>query len=272
MAQQGKNKPKNPPNNPPDDDDDDDGDGDGLTEGQTKQVLKLLNGALSGQLARKLGPAVKAELAPVLEQLQKLTPAGGRNNDDQDDDDDDDDADPVPPKNKGKGAKPDPVVTKMSKQLTALQQQVKERDDKLAKEAESRKAQKVESTLTKLLTDLGVDKNRVRGALAIHKGGAVYDEDGDKVTFKVKRDGYEEDVDAADHLKAWAGEDEGKSYLAPTGSTGGAGARPPRGNGGPQRRPAANTPEAKAEKLASAKNDLLQAVGQLTAGGSISIE
>jgi hypothetical protein len=159
----------------------------------------------------------------------------------------------------------------MSKQLTTLQQQIKDRDDKLAKEAEARKASKVESELTKALTELGVDKNRIRGALAIHKGSAQVDDETGNVLFKMKRDGYEEDLEPAAALKEWAGTDEGKSYIAPTGSGGGAGARPPRQQG-PGRKPAPNTAEAKAEKVANAKTDLLGAVGQLVAGGSIAIE
>lgn len=266
MAQQGKKKtPANPP-----DDDDDDGDGDdALTEGQTKHVLKLVNSALSGQLNRKLGPAVKAELAPVLEQLQKLAP-GGKKDDDQDDDEDDDDDAPPAGKNKGKG-KPDPALTKMTKQMNDLQRQLKERDDKLVKEADARKTSKIESTLTQALTELGVDKNRIRGALAIHKGTAHVDDESGNVLFKMKRDGYDEDLEPAAALKEWASTDEGKSYIAPTGSSGGSGARPPR-NPGPGRKPAANTPEAKAEKVAAAKTDLISAVGQLVAGGSIAIE
>jgi hypothetical protein len=190
MAQQGKNKSK--PNQPPPDDDDDDGgdDGDGLSEGQQKQVLKLVNSALSGQLNRKLGPAVKAELAPVLEQLQKLAPAP--KDDDQDDDDQDDEAPPAGKKGKGK---PDPMVSKMSKQLDAMKRQLEDEKNLRTKEADARKASKIETTLAQLLTEMGVDKNRIRGALAIHKGAASYDEESDKVMFKVKRDGYDEDVE-----------------------------------------------------------------------------
>jgi hypothetical protein len=202
----------------------------------------------------------------VLEQLQKLTPAP--KSDDADDDDDDDDAPPAGKKGKQKAS---PEFAKMSKQMGDLQRQLKERDDKLAKEAESRKQSKIEATLTTALTELGVDKNRIRGALAIHKGTAHVDDESGSVLFKMKRDGYEEDLEPAAALKEWAGTDEGKSYLGPTGSGGGSGARPPR-TPGPARKPAPSTPEAKQERVQSAKTDLLGAVSQLVAGGSIAIE
>jgi hypothetical protein len=264
MAQD-KSKKKQPDAKPDDDDDDDAGDDTPLTRGE---VMKLINGAVSGQLSRKLPAAIEAGVSPIMAKLDELG-GGKKKPDDSDDDDAEDDEDQAPSK-KGKG-RADPVVTKMSKQLTNLQQQIKDRDDKLAKEAEARKASKIESELTKALTELGVDKNRIRGALAIHKGAASVDDESGNVLFKVKRDGYDEDLEPGAALKEWAGTEEGKSYLAPTGSSGGAGARAPRQQG-PARKPAPNTPEAKAEKVQNAKNDLLGAVGQLVAGGSIAIE
>lgn len=263
---QGKNKQKPDPSKP-DDDNDDDGGGDEtpLTRGE---VAKMINSAVSGQLARKLPAAIEAGMSPVLAKLDELK-GGGNNKADNDNDEDEDDEQQSSNAKKGKG-KADPAIAKMTKQMSDLQRQLKERDDKLAKEAEARKQSKIESELTRALGELGVDKNRIRGALAIHKGAAQVDDEGN-VLFKVKRDGYDEELAPGEALKEWASTDEGKSYIAPTGSAGGAGARAPRQQGA-ARKPPPSTPEAKAEKVHQAKTDLLQAVGQLTAGGSISIE
>jgi hypothetical protein len=258
----GKNNKNGNNPNPPDEDDDEDG-GDDEAPLSRGEVAKMINSAVSGQLARKLPAAIEAGVSPVLKKLEEMGGAGKKPDDEEPEDDDEQ------PTKKGKG-KPDPATAKLSKQLNDMQRKLQERDEQLAKEAEARKASKIETTLGQALTELGVDKNRIRGALAIHKSGAIVDDEGN-VVFRVKRDGYDEDLAPADALKEWAGTDEGKSYIAPTGSSGGAGARAPRQTGA-ARKPAGGTPEAKAEKVAQAKTELLQAVGQLTAGGSISIE
>jgi len=46
----------------------------------------------------------------------------------------------------------------------------------------------------------GSNKHRMRGALAVHRASAFVGDDG-AVKYKVKRDGYEEDVDPAEALK-----------------------------------------------------------------------
>jgi hypothetical protein len=253
---QGKKKPADPPKPDDKDDDDDDGGGGGDDAPMTRgEIMKLVNSAVSGQLARKLPAAIEAGVAPVLAKLDEFK---------------------APKPEEGKGGeddkgKPDPATAALTKKLGDLERQLKERDDKLAKEADARRASKIEGELTRVLTELGVDKHRLRGALAVHKAAALVDDASGNVLYKVKRDGYDEDLDPAAALKEWADTDEGKSYLAPVGSLGGAGARPPRPVG-PGRKPAPNTAEAKAEKVAAAKNDLLGAVGQLVAGGTIAIE
>jgi hypothetical protein len=266
MAQKGKQKQSDPPPAPEDEGDDDGGEEEApLTRGE---VIKLVNGVVGKQLARKLPAAIEAGMKPLFDRLGAL----GAKEDDEDADEDEDhgEVESLPAKGKEKG-KADPAMLKLMKQLNKLKQEIKERDDRLTKEAEARKAQTIESELTKALTEIGVDKNRLRGALAIHKATATIDEETGNVIFRVRRDGYDEELEPAVALREWADTEEGKSYLAPVGSSGGAGARPPR-NPGPGRKPPPNSPEAKAERTQQAKTDLLGAVSQLVAGGSIAIE
>jgi hypothetical protein len=253
-------------NEDPGDDDPGDDDEQPLTR---TEVLKLVNGAVSGQLARKLGPAIEAGMAPVLAKLDALKKPA----DDEDDEDpnagDDPGDDPPAPK-KGKGGKPDPVVAKLQREQAALKRQLDEANAQRTKEAEARKNAAIDSTLTSALTEIGVDKHRMRGALAVHKGSAYVDDAGN-VLFKIKRDGYEEDLEPGAFLKEWSGTDEGKSYIAPTGASGGAGARAPK-PAGATRKPAPTSPEAKAQKIADAKTSLLSAVAGELAGGTVAIE
>ena len=248
--------------------DDDDGDEQPLTR---TEVMKLINGAVSGQLSRKLGPAIEAGMAPVLAKLDELKVKPADDDDDEEADPDGDEGAGNPPVGKkNKNGKPDPLVAKLQRELERQRRQLDEAQQKSAKEAEARKNAAIESALTSALTELGVDKHRMRGALAVHKPSAFVDDAG-TVLFKVKRDGYDEDLEPGAFLKEWGSTDEGKSYLAPTGSTGGAGARAPK-TPGASRKPAANSPEAKAQKIQDAKTSLLTAVAGELAGGVVSVE
>lgn len=270
-------KPKPDPNNPPDDDDDEGDDAD-----IDEKVNKAVNKALAGQLSRKLGPAIEAALKPVLARLtEKPKPDDDDDQDDDSGDDDDDgdgDGDPPMPTKKpkpGKAPAPDPQVRKLNRKLVEMDRQLKEEKEQRQKVESARKNALVDTELTRSLTELGVDKNRLRGALAVHRGSAsvVDDEESGqpRVIFKVKRDGLEDELAPAEALKEWADTDEGKSYLAPTGSTGGAGTRPPK-PAGPGKKPVAGTPEAKAQRVAEAKTNLLANVSSLVGGGSVAIE
>jgi len=260
---------KNPTKKPNDDDQDEDGDeggdgGGGDDRPVTRaEMMKAINGAVSGQLARKLAPAIEAGMAPVLERLNTLAPKQAQNDDEDDGDDQGEDARPKP-------AKKSAAESKLERRTAALERELKEAREKNAKEEALRKSATIESTLTEHLTKVGVNPLQMRGALAVHKSSAFVDDAG-KVRFKVQRDGYEEDLEPATALGEWAATDEGKSYLAPSGSSGGAGARAPRGNG-PQGRAPKNTPEGKAIAVQEARGSLLSAVGELVAGGSITVE
>jgi hypothetical protein len=214
-----KKKPANGNPPPPDDIDDEEG-GDGEESLTRADVTKMINGAVRSQLGRLLPTAIQEGLKPVLEQLSTLNPANGGEGGEGGDDDEEQ------PTGKRKA---DPALSKLTKQVENLTKQVKEKDDKLSAEAAARKAAQLDTELGRALDSIGVDKLRLRGALAIHRGAAFIDDAG-AVKFRAKRDGYEEELDPAEALKEWADTDEGKSYLAPTGSTGGSGARASRGN------------------------------------------
>jgi hypothetical protein len=247
---------KKPDPTPPDPDDDDAPDGDDapMTKGA---AMKLINSAIASQLGRRLGPAIEQGLAPVLAKLDTIgkPPA----NDDETDDDDD-----APPAKKNKA---DPAVSKLTKQLDQMKKQLEDERGLRTKEEAARKAALVDTELGRALDAVGVDKLRIGGALALKRAGAFVDDAG-TVKFKAKRDGYEEEITVEDAMKEWAGTDEGKSYLAPTGSAGGSGARPPRTPTTP-RKPVQNGGDAKAEDRAAAANALPALVDQMVGGGGI---
>lgn len=215
-------------NPPPDDDDDDDGGGGngGLDDATRDEIRRLVNATVSSQLGRKLDTAIKGALdgamAPISEQLAKLTAARG-------DDDDDDDAPPT--KKGGKGAdrgdrgnrqqQRDPEFVAMQKKLQAIEEERK--TERAQAEARER-----DSFLREQLGKLGVDQNRMRGAVAVLRESVKKDPETGDWIYKAQRDGYVEDLDLSKGVAEWGNTDEGKSYRTPPGK--GAG-----GNNGQQR-------------------------------------
>lgn len=269
MPQPPKKKPPTPdddPENPGGGDDDD-------APVSKRDLTEMVNGAVNNLFKRKLGPAISSAMAPVLEQLKGMKQPKADPDEDADPEDPPDDPEEQPaPKGKAKPARPDPAMVKLQRKLEEMQRKADEREQKLVAEANQRKSVTIDNELTSALTKLGVDPLRMRGALAVHKASAFVDDADGKVRFKVKRDGYDEDLDPADALKEWGDTDEGKSYIAASGSTGGAGARAPK-TGGASRKAAPGTPEARAQARADAKSALMQGVGELLSdGSSIAIE
>lgn len=262
-----KPKNKNPGRKPADDDQDDDEDEGGddapLTRGD---LQKMVASTVTGMLGRKLGPAIESAMKPILERL----PAPAAKDDDEGDDDEgDDDVDDPPARGaKGKG-KPDPAYAQLLKSNEKIKKQLAEAKEEREKEKRARESATIDTTLTEHLTKLGVDPHRMRGALAVHRGFASLGEDG-RVKYKVQRDGYDEDVAPELGLKEWGDTDEGKSYLAATGATGGSGSRAP--TVGVTRKPAPNTPEAKAQRHQEARQQLATGVAELLGGGVVAIE
>lgn len=265
-----KPKKKDQQGNPiPPDDDDDDG-GDELTEGQVSRITDIVNAAVSGQLSRKMGraitDAVEGAVAPLRELIEKRATG-----DDGGDGDGGDDGQQQPQRGKGKGAgnaRPtkDPEFEAMQKRVAAMEAERK-------KEREESRNGKRDSMLREQLEAAGVDKNRIRGAVAVLRDSMKYDEKANEWVYKAKREGYEEDVDLEVGVTEWAGTDEGKSYLAPPQPSGGpprggSGVRPAGGAGGAPRltnggRPAQDPKAAKVAAKQAAVQNLSQAIGEL---------
>lgn len=132
-----------------------------------------------------------------------------------------------------------------------------------------------DSSLRELLQAGGVDKNRVRGAVALLRDLTKFDDKANAWVFV----GDEEDLDFDAGVKAWLETDEGKAFRGPPGVGGGgagagtgapqlrrsgAGTRAPGGAGrGGSSNPAADARGAKQARLQAAQNVLSEAVDQL---------
>lgn len=260
-------------NPPPDDDDDDIAGGGTITDDMRTEIINLVNAAVGSKITKRV-PAIVAEalqtgLKPLQDQIASL---GSRRRDDSDDDNDDDDQDQQQQqrgKNKGKPARKDPEVEGMRKQLAKLTEE-REQERTQARNRER------DTLLREQLEGAGVDKNRIRGAVAVLRDSMKYDDKAGEWVYNAKRDGYEEPVDVSAGVSEWAGTDEGKSYLAPPSNggqqRGGSGVRPTGGgNGGTPRlqnggRPIADPKQAKAQAKADAVQNLSKAIDSL--GGS----
>lgn len=281
MAKQ-KGKQGNPP---PDDDDDEDGGGGTLSDSMRTEITNLVNAAVSGQLSRKLPNAITAAVEGAIAPLRESLANGGarrRSDDDDEDagDDDDEDAPPQRGKNKGKNAgaarAKDPEFDRMQKRLNQLETERKQ-------EREQARNRERDTLLREQLEAAGVDKNRIRGAVAVLRDSMKYDDKTGEWSYKAKRDGFDEDVDIAAGVGEWASTDEGKSYLAPpnsggqprggsgmrpNGGAGGTGAGAPRlANGG---RPAQDPKAAKQAAKQDAMKALAGAVNEL-GGGTVNL-
>jgi hypothetical protein len=259
-----------------DDDDDDAGAGGGaLSDEARTEINSLVHAAINAQFSRKLPAAISSAMegviAPLRQQLEGLSSRGR-----QDDDDDDDNADDQQQQQRGKrgkAARKDPEVETMRKQLAKL---TEEREQ----ERQQNRNRERDSMLREQLEAAGVDKNRIRGAVAVLRDSMKYDDKAGEWVFNAKRDGYEEPLDVSAGVGEWAGTDEGKSYLAPPSGSqqqqqrGGSGVRPTQGgSGGAPRlqnggRPTLDPKAAKQQAKQQAVQNLSTAIDAL-GGGTI---
>lgn len=277
-------KPKNKPGqnngnngqNNEDDDDDTGGGGGELTDGMRTEINGLVHAAINAQFSRKLPAAISSAMetamAPIREQLEGLGSRRSRNDDNGGDEGDDDDQ----PRNKGKGkqqaAAKDPEVVAMRKRMEAMEAERKQ-------EKETARNRERDTILREQLEAAGVDKNRIRGAIAVLRDSMKYDEKAGEWIYNAKRDGYEDPIDVSAGVGEWAATDEGKSYLAPPSNAnggqprGGSGVRPTNPGGGAPRvqnggRPTADPKAAKAQAKQAAVQTLAGAIDSL-GGGNI---
>lgn len=233
----------------------DDGDEGGGGEDKARELLDAANKAVASQLKRKLDSAIAKALEPLQTQIAEL--AESRK------------TETLPEKGED-GASAE--VKKLQSELEAMRKQVATEKEARETERKQREEGEAKAQIRDLLDKAGVDKRRLRGALAVVRDQISRAEDG-SLTYRAERKGYTEDLPLADGITEWVGTDEGKSYLAPV-DTKGSGTRAP-ANGGrlpPSPPPKPGTPEAKAQRKAEAARQLVDATrGMLAGGGGVEL-
>lgn len=257
-------KPKKP-TDPPDDDEVTDDEVE-FTPAQLRVMNNTISAAVSAQLGRKLKPVQDqlGELSTMRESIDTLAKTLGGGG-----------------AGAGAGAagaggaavvapKDDPEIKAMRARVEAMETAAKE------KEIAARNRDR-DSRLTSIATSVGVDKNRIRGAVSLLKDQVSFDKEGNAI-MKVQRGGFDEDVDIETGASEFFKTDEGKSYLAPQQALrGGSGQRTStttvvnRGAGGANNNPSRGAQQEKAGKKAEAANALADAVGELIGGGNINL-
>ncbi len=260
--------------------DDDDEDDAPVTRGE---LTALVNAAVTTQVGRKLAP-LKQQIdslpAMVTEGVTAaVTAAFSANGQGQQ-------RQAAPGAQQGKdaaaGAQESPQMVEMRQQLEQLQGKLKAQET--ANEAAQRRVREGErdNAITGALSTHGVDKARLRGAALVLRESlvAIKDKDapgGERYVYRVKRDGFEDDLDIGAGVAEWVKTDEGKSYLAPTqAARGGAGTRQAAGAGAGQQagsgRGVPQDPkEAKAAKKQAALDTLVSSIQGSIVGGTVEL-
>lgn len=270
-----------------DDDDDDLDDDEAFTPKQQDAIGKIVNAAVGGQLSRKLKSAIDGSLSGLEDRLATRFGKPGKAAETVDDDDADDDDDEPPqrqaaPKGKrGKGAAASSAGgdSALAKQIAAQNAKIATMEAERKAERDQFEARERDDKIGSALKAVGVDPNRMRGAIAVIREGVKKGEDGSYIA-KVQRDGYEEEITVDKAAKEWAQTDEGRSYLADTKgqgqqrrAAGGGGVINVINGGGATKKEGANgkaaAAEAKGERKAAAMDKLAGAVNELTGGAAI---
>lgn len=254
------------------------GDTDDKEKDTSKQMSEMINSAVTEHFKRKMpamiGEAVKtsiadlkigeqiaAELAklPQVNQQQGSGQSGqsGQSNQQQ-----------------SGGQQQSQVDAATAARLASLEKQLADATKAAASEREAARNEKRDAQLESLLGKINVDPHRRRGAAAVLRDGCVWDEGTSTWTYKARRDGYDETVPLETFvMKEWAVTDEGKSYISAQQRPGGSGTRPTQGQqqGGGQRQVSTDPKAARAQAVQDARASLMEAVGNVVGGSSISI-
>lgn len=257
----------------------------GFTADQRKEMTALINAAVGGRLKRQLPALIRDAVAGPIDEMRSLVRGGGRRQaaDDDDLDDDDNASDDEPPAQRraargrqpGRTEPPARAARGDDKDIAVLRKQFDKLQEERKTEREARRAEVRDSSLREHLQELGVDKHRMRGAIAVVRESAKYDEKNDEWYWQAS-DG--QDLDLSAGVTSWAGTDEGKAYLAPPaggqgsgsarGARGGAGTR--MGTGGAARSGAtgavADPKQAKQQAKQQAQTKLVEAIDSLGGG------
>lgn len=196
-----------------------------------RDVTRVVAHAIDSQLGRELPAMMERLIAPALAKLSQ---------DDQDEE-----------SARGAGGRfVSREVRELEKSLAKLTAKQANREKQIEAERAQTNALKIDGALRRHLAELGVDQHRMRGVVAIHKADAFVDDDGE-VKLRTQRHGYEEDVDVASELKAWARTPEGRSFTSP---------------------PATKPGHPLGNRSKDPHRDLLAGVRELVGGGQIAIE
>lgn len=267
MAKQAKPGTKSPPDDDPPDEDDD---GEAFTPRQMSQLSEMINrganAAVNTQLGRKLDAAIDTRIGPRFDELKDLL--GGAK----------------PPKpgeggdGGGKSKSEDPEIVEMRKREAARDQKIAAMENERKQERRNARIAERDRKLIEIATTAGVEKNRVRGVVALLGSSVKIDDESGAMTVAVKRDGFEDEVSLEEHASEFFKTDEGKSYLAPPQPNRGP-VRQPGGGGAPVRQPGgggSNAPARgkdaqKEQRVEEARQELQQGLAELVGGGSIGI-
>jgi len=258
-----KGKPSNPPQDPPDDGGDDDAVE--FTPKQLEMISNTVNAAVTAHVKRHMKPLQDqlSALPSIQETLEKL--AGGADKGAQD------------PAGGGKGAPAAPAKIEEHPQFIAQQRRLAPIEQEREQERTQAHHARRDAALVEIATKAGVDKNRLRGAVALLRDQVKFDKEGNPL-MSVKRHGIDEDVTIEEGAGEFFKTDEGKAYLAPTqaaprGGSGGGRGTSAAGvvNRAPNNAPARGATEAKTERKQAAAEAFVGAVGELFAGGNINV-
>lgn len=267
------------------------GDGGDGGDGDGGDITELVNAAVASHMGRKLpsilGPivakALESALGPIQEQIQALQGGGGAGAGGQGGQQQGAGQGGAGGQQQGGGAggQPDPEVAKLQRQLADLNKKLAQQAEQTAaQEAEARNARR-DAMLTDGLTKLGVDKHRMRGALAIARDAMVWDAEAQTATggkgawvWRAQRNGYHEDLTVDAGLGEWGKSEEGKSYIAPSpqlrGGGGAAGSQLQQRRVGQQQVPPDPNAQRQAQK-SEAGNALWDQVSAMLGGGSVQL-
>lgn len=235
-----------------------------------EMVNEAVNKALGAQLGRKLDTVIGKAIENA------LAARGGKAGAGEGEGETPEVKEPKPP---AAGAAPaQPKSLKEDPEYLRLKGEVDKMREERVKERQTLRERERDSTIREALEAAGVDKHRMRGAVAVVRDGMSYDEKSQTWIGKINRDGIEDEADIASVVGHWSSTDEGKSYVAPpqgqrqpqqrTGS----GVRPqPAGRGATQPTAAVDPKAAKLQRKQQAVEDLAGAVAAMVGGAGVDL-
>lgn len=239
---------------------DDKSKGGGTTDDLESKLLRMVNAAVTSQLGRKLDPGLADSIAALTAKVEALSLAPK-----------------IDDKSKDKGGT-SPELAALQAQVEALTNQIAEKDSSAKETTKKHQEEQLVAQIRENLTQAGVKKELMDGAVATVRAKMTINEETGGVTYRRQNDGWHEDITPEAGLKAWTDSDTGKAHLAPV-QAGGAGTTPP-GGGRPgavlnpaslPTDPAARAQAIKAHKIAVAKQSLRKHTATLMGGGRVQL-